>query len=106
LAKRTIFPEEDSGTAELIPTSFRLRNNFPNPFNPITTIAYELPKESNVKICIYNLAGQLVQELINEVKQAGYHTIQWDATNQSSGVYFYQILAGEFRDIKKCVLLK
>jgi hypothetical protein len=85
---------------------FYLYQNYPNPFNPITTITYELPKASHVKICIYNLAGQLVQELLNEVKPAGYHTIQWDATNQSSGVYFYQISADEFRDIKKCVLLK
>jgi hypothetical protein len=90
----------------LQPQKFSLQGNYPNPFNPVTTIAYELPKESSVKICIYNLAGQLVQELLNEVKPAGYHMIQWNATNQSSGVYFYRIQAGEFRDIKKCVLLK
>jgi predicted outer membrane repeat protein len=89
-----------------IPVEYCMFPAYPNPFNPITTIAYELPKESTVKICIYNLSGQLVQELLNEVKPAGYHTIQWDASSQSSGVYFYQISAGEFRDIKKCVLLK
>jgi hypothetical protein len=80
--------------------------NYPNPFNSLSTIKYYLPNQTEVTISIYNLSGQLVQELLNEVKPAGYHTIQWDASNQSSGVYFYQISTGEFRDIKKCVLLK
>ncbi|MCK4640308.1 MAG: T9SS type A sorting domain-containing protein [Candidatus Marinimicrobia bacterium] len=89
---------------------FNLHQNYPNPFNPTTTISFELPKESFTEIRIYNLAGQLVQTLVNEVKPAGRHQITWDAGNLPSGIYFYQIKvenhAGSGIQTKKCVLLK
>ena len=97
-----------------LPQQYSLKQNYPNPFNPTTTISYELPKESFTEIRIYNLAGQLVQTLLNEVKPADQHQIIWDAGNLPSGIYFYQIKVedhagsgtGDFIKTKKCILLK
>jgi len=89
---------------------FNLHPNYPNPFNPTTTISFELPKETYTEINIYNLAGQLVQTLVNEVKPAGRHQLIWDAGDLPSGIYFYQIKvedhAGNGVQTKKCILLK
>ena len=83
----------------------------PNPFNPITTIQYYLPKRSNVSISIYDMNGRLVKNLIKNTQNAGLRSTQWDATNQkglnvTAGVYLYKIEAGTFIDTKKIVLLK
>ena len=88
------------------PGSYKLGQNYPNPFNPVTTIKYNLPKQSNVKIAVYNMLGEKVEELINEVKSAGYNTVQWNASGFSSGLYFYRIKAGNFSAVKKCILVK
>ena len=85
--------------------------NYPNPFNPVTTISYDLPKESLVSITIYDMLGNKVKTLINAQQRSGYHTLNWDATNNfggkvSAGMYIYTIQAGEFRQAKKMVLLK
>ncbi len=94
-----------------LPTEFSLNQNYPNPFNPTTTIKYGLPFNSNVKVVVYNLLGQAVNTIINERQTAGYHQVTWDASNVSSGVYFYELHAtgekGEqFSKIRKMVLLK
>jgi len=93
-----------------LPIRFSLQQNYPNPFNPTTTITYNLPKPAFTEIRIYNLAGQLVQILLNEVKPAGRHQIIWDAGDLPSGIYFYQIkvedTAGSGVQTKKCILLK
>ncbi len=89
-----------------IPTKFALLQNYPNPFNPITTIQYELPQRSNVQIIICNLVGRKMATLLSEIQDAGYKSVQWDATNVSSGVYFYQIRAGGFVQTRKMILLK
>ena len=89
-----------------IPREYSLYQNYPNPFNPITTIRYELPKRSEVQIMIYDLLGRRVTTLVSENQDAGYKSIQWDASNVSSGMYFYQIRAGEFVQTRKMVLLK
>ena len=93
------------------PEQFVLYPNYPNPFNPVTTIRYDLSKESFVDISIYDMLGNVVSNLINNVQSSGYKTIQWDATNNqgepvSAGVYLYSIEAGEFRQTKKMILLK
>jgi hypothetical protein len=97
---------------ETRPEVYALADNFPNPFNPETTIKYQLPEAGEVTLEIYNMLGQVVNTLVSEYQTAGRYVYQWDATNSngqslSSGVYFYRINAGgEFQSIKKMLLLK
>jgi alpha-amylase len=86
--------------------NFRLYQNFPNPFNSTTTFRYYLPKPSHVEIGIYNVRGQLVERLADEAQEPGGHSVIWDAGDLSSGIYFYQIIAGEHRVTGKCLLLR
>ena len=100
-----------SSQAETVPNDFNVIQNNPNPFNPVTTLRYKLPRESFVNITIYNMLGNLVNNLVSQKQIAGYKSVQWNATNNqgqpvSAGVYFYTIQAGEFRQTKKMVLLK
>lgn len=93
------------------PNKFKLNNNFPNPFNPVTTIQYDLPEDSRVQLTIYDLLGREVRQLVNEYQNAGYRTIIWDGKNNQgkyagTGVYLYRIQAGEYHRVKKMVLLK
>ncbi len=90
----------------LLPQSFALHQNYPNPFNPNTTIKYDLPEAAYVQIAIYDLVGREVSILKSEMQDAGYKSAQWDATNVASGMYFYQIKAGEFVQTRKMVVLK
>ena len=97
--------------AETIPTRFSLSQNYPNPFNPVTSIGYTVPEEMYVTISIYNLIGQKIVELVNEVQQKGHHKVMWDSKDAksnlvSSGVYFYSIKAGDHTALKKMVLMK
>jgi len=91
---------------QIIPEKFALSQNFPNPFNPQTTIQYQLPIAGNVKLQIFDLTGRLIQTLVDEKKQAGEYTIIWNAQNVSSGIYFYQLHTEGFTSVKKCVKLK
>ncbi|MBT3960748.1 MAG: T9SS type A sorting domain-containing protein, partial [Candidatus Marinimicrobia bacterium] len=98
-------------TIENIPDEFVLYSNYPNPFNPITHINYGLPEASNVHLIIYDILGREVSTLVNGVQDAGYKSIIWSGKNAlgenvSAGVYFYLIQAGEFRKVRKMVLLK
>lgn len=93
------------------PTKFSLQNNFPNPFNPITILRYDLPEQAQVTLTVYDLMGREVTQLVNTTREAGFKSVQWDATDSfgkpvSAGVYLYQIQAGDFRQTKKMVLLK
>ena len=94
---------EDRGR---IPTDFVLYPNRPNPFNPVTTFSYALPKRTQVILTIYNNNGQALQVLEDGIKEAGVHSIQWDASLMSSGIYIYQIRTPEFTAVKKCILMK
>ena len=90
---------------------FVLKDNYPNPFNPLTLINYELPSDGLVNITIYDMMGRVVNTLVNGSQTAGYKSVQWNATNDrnepvSAGLYLYSIQAGEFRQTKKMVLLK
>ncbi len=90
-----------------IPAKFALRQNYPNPFNPTTTISYQLPKQSNVELNIYNLLGQKVATLVSKKQPAGSHKVEWDATGFASGVYLYKLSTDQgFTKIKKLILLK
>jgi hypothetical protein len=93
------------------PTDYFLSQNFPNPFNPITTVRYELPEDSFVDVTVYDMLGNVVSNLVNTNQSSGYKSIQWDAINNqgepvSAGVYLYKIQAGDFVDTKKMILLK
>jgi hypothetical protein len=89
-----------------IPADYVLYQNYPNPFNPATTIKFGLPQAGKVDITIYNQLGQKVETLISKEMEAGYHELQWSAVQYSSGVYFYTINAGQFKSVKKMLLLK
>lgn len=89
-----------------VPTSFSLSQNFPNPFNPTTTIQYSLPQAGNVTLKIYNLLGEEVRTLVEDYKQAGKHSVQFNANSLASGIYFYRLQSGSFVETKKMVLIK
>jgi hypothetical protein len=89
-----------------LPSSVRLEQNYPNPFNPTTTIRYALPKRSQVQLIVYNTLGQKIAALVNGGIDAGYHAIQFDASNLASGVYFYRLVAGSYVNTKKLLLIR
>jgi len=86
--------------------NFEIYQNYPNPFNPTTIINYQLRITNYVDLGIYNLLGQKVATLVNELKKAGYHQVEWDASGFAGGVYYYALRAADFQDIKRMVLLK
>ena len=89
-----------------LPTNFALKQNYPNPFNPITTIEYDLPVESKVTLKIFDVLGREVSTLVNKEQRAGRYSIEFDASQLSSGTYFYRIDAGTFFDVKKFLLIR
>ena len=106
-------------TFKNVPETFSLHQNYPNPFNPVTSIKYDLPEQTHVTLTIYDLMGRELTQLINTSQEAGYKSVQWDATDKtgkpvSAGVYLYQIQArqieggqaGAYIQTKKMVLLK
>jgi hypothetical protein len=90
----------------VVPDKYELSQNYPNPFNPTTKINYALPKTGLITMKIYDVTGREIKVLVNEVKQAGYYTIDFNASNFASGVYFYRIIAGDFISTKRMVLIK
>lgn len=105
---------QKSGTVSMIeslPETYSLSVNYPNPFNPTTTVQYVLPQAGNVTIEVYNTLGQKVQTLMDEFQSAGYHSIQWDGKNQigeavASGTYLYKMQSGNFVQTQKMLLAK
>jgi len=94
-----------------LPVTFAVSQNYPNPFNPTTEIKYQLPNTELVSVKVYNMNGQLVTTLVDGQMNAGYHKVQWDGRNSvgikvSSGVYLYEMNAGNFRETKKMILIK
>lgn len=101
-------PSDESAA---LPESFSLSQNFPNPFNPETIIRFGLPEEAVVQLIIYDLMGREVQRLADQPMTAGYHEMTWDGKDQAgrlapAGVYFYQIIAGDFREWKKLAVVR
>ena len=89
-----------------VPLSYALGQNYPNPFNPTTQIEYSLPKQSFVTLKVFNLLGQEVATLVNDVKTAGVHDITFNGENLPSGIYYYRINAGDYTDVRKMILVK
>jgi hypothetical protein len=88
------------------PRTFSLGQNYPNPFNPSTTITYELPMSSEVRLSVHDMLGREVSLLVNESSDAGVHEARFDASGFSSGVYFYRLRAGDFVSMKQMLVLK
>jgi hypothetical protein len=100
---------EYSKTVEVdlgIPNKFELSQNYPNPFNPNTTIKFSMPEAGNVKLTIYNILGQEVKTLVNEYKEAGVYTVNFDAENLNSGLYIYKLQVNDFTQTHKMTLIK
>ena len=91
---------------QVIPGEFRLEQNYPNPFNPSTTIKYELPKSSMVRLTVYDMLGREVASLMNETRGAGVYEVKFDASNLSSGVYLYKLQAGDLVQTRKLLLVR
>ncbi|HMD14493.1 MAG TPA: T9SS type A sorting domain-containing protein, partial [Bacteroidota bacterium] len=89
-----------------LPASFTLEQNFPNPFNPATKISFAVPKSSIVTLTVYDILGQSVITLVDGKQEPGEHSVNWNALNIPSGVYFYRIVTGDFVQTKKMVLMK
>jgi fibronectin-binding autotransporter adhesin len=92
--------------APVIPTEYSLSQNYPNPFNPSTTIEFGLPTASNVTLKVYNMLGEEVASVVNQTMSAGYHTVTFDGSKFTSGMYIYRITAGNFVQVKKMMMLK
>jgi hypothetical protein len=90
----------------LLPLVFSLSQNYPNPFNPATTIKFDIPKEVDVTLKIYDALGSEVATIVNEKMEPGYYRYEWNAAKYASGVYFYRLIAGSFISTKKLMLLK
>jgi len=106
-----VFPDTfgmscDDVEAEEVPTSFALGDAYPNPFNPSTTIEFALPQAEQVSLSVYNITGQQVVTLSNDLYERGVHSVTFDASHLGSGVYLYTLEAGAFTETKKMVLVK
>lgn len=101
-----IIPTEINSINKISNYNFNLFQNFPNPFNPSTTITFSIPKESNVTLKIFNILGQQVKTLVNKNEQVGTYKVTFDAAGLTSGIYFYTISTGEYHQVKKMLLVK
>jgi hypothetical protein len=104
-------PADKESSEENLPEGFELAQNYPNPFNPTTTIDFSLPEAQHVTLEIVNIQGQVVRTLVDDVRSAGDHSVEWDATSDNgsrvaSGVYFYRLSAGDHVASRKMTLLK
>jgi len=101
----TIGTSNITGNSEL-PKEFKLYNSYPNPFNPTTKIKFDIPKASYVKLIVYDVLGREIKTLVNEKLNAGRYDVNWDGSDYPSGVYIYKLVAGDFVNLKKMVLVK
>lgn len=110
LTMRIIDIESESDEVANLPFEYKLSQNYPNPFNPVTTINFSIPKQGNVTLKVYDVTGKEVRTLINEQRSAGNYTVSFSATgggsSLSSGVYFYRLESGDFKETRRMILLK
>jgi uncharacterized delta-60 repeat protein len=88
------------------PTSFSLSQNYPNPFNPVTNIKFDIPNASNVKLTVFDITGREIAELVNQQLETGTYNVDFDASHLATGTYFYRIEAGDFKEVKKMLMVK
>jgi hypothetical protein len=100
------FEYSDVVEVEIVPTQYELSQNYPNPFNPSTTIRFSLPKQTQLKINIYNMIGEQVATIAEGMYESGYHKVTFNASNLPSGTYIYRLQSNEFVQVKKMILLK
>ncbi|NWG29479.1 MAG: T9SS type A sorting domain-containing protein [Ignavibacteriaceae bacterium] len=105
MIRLSVMANERDGLSN-IPLEYALHQNYPNPFNPYTTIKYDIIKMQDVKFTIYDILGREIKTLVNEQQQPGIYVIRWDASDVSSGVYFYQLKTKDYINTKKMILLK
>ena len=91
---------------EILPLTYALHPNYPNPFNPATHIQFTIPEQTDVKLQIFDVLGRQVDVLVNKTLPIGHHEILWSPNNLSSGFYFYKLEAGSFMQTRKMILLK
>ena len=91
---------------EVLPMEYKLNNIYPNPFNPITNIEFTMPVRSDMVIQVYDLQGREVVTLLDNIQEAGVHSVIWNAENESSGIYFIRMTSGSYSEMKKVMLLK
>ena len=89
-----------------MPETLTLSQNYPNPFNPTTSIEFSVPERDHVQLTVYNLQGQVIEVLVDEVREPGYYTAEWDASSLGSGTYLYEVKAGDLKQIKKMNLIR
>jgi hypothetical protein len=99
-------PSPPQGMEHELPTNFALEQNYPNPFNPVTTLRYQLPVSNYVTLKIYNILGQEIRTLVDGVQDAGFKTVEFEASSLPSGLYFYKLQAGTFNKMKKMILMR
>lgn len=102
----SMLSDVDDDIAVFVPDDFVLFDNYPNPFNPTTTIQYGLPHPCHITLGIYNMLGQQIADLVDEKQAAGMYSVVWDASNVNSGVYFFRIQAGTWQKVKRMILMK
>ncbi len=96
---------------DMLPDIFALHENYPNPFNPVTTITYDLPERIMVRLTVFDITGRRIRQLVNGYQEAGFQSALWEGTDDrgqpvSGGLYFYQLKAGEFVETRKMLLIK
>jgi hypothetical protein len=111
LGEGCVGTDVDQSSSRDLPEGFRLSENYPNPFNPLTTTEYSLPERSHVTVVIYSILGQRVRTLVNRVESAGSYKVTWDGTDSggkpvAAGVYLCRFKAGNYAETKKMLLLK
>ncbi|HQY53396.1 MAG TPA: T9SS type A sorting domain-containing protein, partial [Ignavibacteria bacterium] len=89
-----------------VPAAYELSQNYPNPFNPSTSISFNIPTDGIVSLKLFDMSGKEVSTLVNEVKTAGYYSVNFNAANLTSGIYFYELRADNFSAVKKMMLVK
>lgn len=97
---------ETSNIKSQTPTTFALEQNYPNPFNPTTELSFVIGHVSFVNLRIFDMLGREVATVVNKEMEPGGYTVQWDASNQRSGIYFYRLTAGKFSDTKKMLVIR
>ncbi len=106
LSMRIIDIESESDEVTSLPSEYKLSQNYPNPFNPVTTINFSIPKQGNVTLKVYDVTGKEVRTLINEQRSTGNYTVSFDGGSLSSGVYFYRLESGKYKEVKRMILVK